>query len=135
MVSGTPFQLADIEAEWPRIRPLVSGVDPDDNDGEVLRRECRENRALCLISGDGVLVVNLQPDNYGRGELELFVWLAASWSAQGAIQRNEAHLDAIAKELGAVRIVFQSVRPGMRKVLGPQWAVRHTTYERAVNHG
>ncbi len=133
MISGTPFQLADIDAEWWRIEPLVTGVDPSDNAGDDLRACCREGRALCLISSDGVLVLNLLPDRFGRGELELFVRLAASWGSTGSIQRNDAHLDAIAKELGATRIVFQTIRPGMRKVLGAEWSIRYTAFERVVN--
>lgn len=132
MISGTPFALADIDAEWHRIGPLVEGVDPRDNAGHDLRRCCREGSALCLISRDGVLVVSLNPDRYGTGELELFVRLAASWSASGAIQRNDAHLDAIAKDMGAVRIVFQTRRPGMTKVLMPEWRMMFTTFERDV---
>lgn len=132
MISGTPFRLVDIEAEWGQIEPLVKGVDPSDNAGDDLRACCREGRALCLISDDGVMVLNLIPSRFGRGELELFVRLAASWGETGSIQRNDAHLDAIAKELGAVRIVFQTLRPGMRKALGPEWSVRYTAFERAV---
>ncbi len=135
MISGTPFLLADIDAEWHRIGPLVQGVDPRDNAGEDLRRCCREGTALCLISSDGVLAVSLHPDRYGTGELELFVRLAASWSETGGtIQRNDAHLDAIAKELGATTLVFRTLRPGMVKVLHPEWSVRCTEFERAV-HG
>ena len=133
MVSGTPFVLADIDAEWHRVGPLVQGVDPRDNAGEDLRQDCREGRALCLISGDGVLVVNLQPDRYGTGDLELFVRMAASWGDRGTIQRNEAHLDAIARELGAKRLVFHTLRPGMSKVLMPEWSVAYTVFERNVN--
>ncbi len=132
MISGTPFLLADVDAEWHRIGPLVQGVDPRDNAGEDLRRCCREGTALCLISSDGVLVVSLHPDRYEIGELELFVRLAASWGKEAAIQRNEAHLDAIAKELGACRLIFRTLRPGMAKVLLPEWKVRCTEFERKV---
>lgn len=132
-MSGTPFALVDIDAEWHRVGPLVVGIDPSDNAGDELRRECREGRALCFVSSDGVMVVNLLPDRYGRGELELFVRMVASWGEKGSIQRNDAHLDAIARDLGAVRIVFQTLRPGMSKVLGPAWSVRYIAYERAVN--
>lgn len=134
-VSGTPFRIVDIDEEWGRIGPLVQGVDPYDNAGQDLRRCCRENRALCLISeADGALVLSLEPDRYGRGELELFVRLAASWGPGGSIQRNDAHLDAIARGMGAVRIVCYSARPGMRKALGPEWVTRYIAFERAV-HG
>ena len=133
MISGTPFTIVDIDEEWPFIGPLVAGLDPRDNAGDVLRRDCREGTALCLTSDDGLLVVSLQPDRYGSGELELFVRLAVATGERGSIQRNDAHLDAIARELGATRLVFFTQRPGMHKVLNPEWRVRYTAFERAVN--
>lgn len=135
MISGTPFVLADIDAQWHRIGPLVADVDPRDNRGDELRQCCRDGRALCMISDDGFMVLSLEPDAYGTGELELFVRIAAAWGARGTIQRNDAHLDAIARELGAKRIVFRTLRPGMTKVLHPEWSVRYTEFERAVNDG
>lgn len=133
MISGTPFSIVDIDESWSKISPLVEGVDPRDNAGEDLRRDCREGRALCLISDDGVLVISLRPDRYGNGDLELFVRMAASWGDRGTIQRNEAHLDVIARELGAKRLVFHTQRPGMIKVLRPEWSVAYTVFERVVN--
>lgn len=133
MISGTPFRIVDIDAEWPRIEHMAVGVDPMDNAAEDLRRDCREGRALCLMSDDGLLVVSLQPDRYGSGDLELFVRLAVSCGERGSIQRNEAHLDAIAQELGAKKLVFHTLRPGMHKVLTPTWNVRYTAFERQVN--
>lgn len=132
MISGTPFVITDIDAEWHRVGPVAIGVDPMDNAGEDLRRCCREGRAICLTSPDGVLVVSLEPDRYGLGELELFVRLAAAWGPSGTIQRNDAHLDAIARDMGAKRIVCHAVRRGMRKAL-PGWTERYTAFERAVN--
>ena len=134
MISGTPFQITDIDAEWWRIAHMVIGVDPRDNAGDDLRQRCREGLALCLTSADGLLVISLQPDRYGSGELELFVHMACADGERGSIQRNDVHLDAIARELGATRLVFQTIRPGMHKVLNPEWRVRHTTFERDV-HG
>lgn len=134
MISGTPFQIVDVDDWWYRIGPLVAGVDPRDNAGDDLRRDCREGRALCLISDDGLVVVTLQPNRYGSGELELFVRMAVAKGEKGSIQRNDAHLDAIARELGATRLVFHTLRPGMHKVLNPEWKVRYTAFERAV-HG
>lgn len=135
MISNTPFLLTDIDAEWHRIGPLVAGVDPRDNAGDELRQCCRDGKALCMISGDGFMVASLEPDAYGTGELELFIRMAASWGKRGTIQRNDAHLDAIARELGAVRIVFHTLRSGLHRVLCPGWTVRYTVFERAVNDG
>lgn len=135
MISGTPFKIVDIDGWWSRICPLVEGVDPRDNAGHDLRQDCRDGRALCLVSeSDGVLVVSLQPDRYGSGDLELFIRMGAAWGERGSIQRNEAHFDAIAKEMGATKVVLHTLRPGMTKVLGPAWQVRYTAFERPV-HG
>lgn len=135
MISGTPYLITDIDSEWHRIGPLVAGVDPRDNLGDELRQCCREGKALCVTSEDGFVVLSLVPDPYGTGELELFIRMAVSWGARGVIQRNDAHLDAIARELGAKRLVFRTLRPGMHKVLNPEWSVRHTEFARAVNDG
>ncbi len=134
MISGTPFWIADIDVHWEWIGPLVAGVDPSDNAGDDLRASCHEGRALCLISDDGLLIVELQPSRYGNGELDLFVRMAVSRGERGSIQRNDAHLDAIANELRATRLVFHTRRPGMHKVLNPEWSVSYTAFERAV-HG
>lgn len=134
MISGTPFRIVEIDDHWPEIGPMVLGVDPHDNAGDDLRLDCREGRALCLLSDDGLMVVNLQTCRYGSGELELFVRMAVSKGAMGSIQRNDAHLDSIAREMGATRLVFHTLRPGMHKVLNPEWKVRHTVFERRV-HG
>jgi hypothetical protein len=132
MISGTPFRIADIDKEWHRIKPLALKADPSDNEGEHLRQTCRGGGGLCLVSGDGVLILSLVSDRYGRGT-ELFVRLAASWSENGAIQRNDEHLDAIARELGAHKIVCFTARKGMERALGPEWSLRYMAFERDVN--
>jgi hypothetical protein len=131
MISGTPFQIVDAGENWAWIGPMVEGVDPSDNAGHGLRRDCEDGKALCLVSDDGLLVVELQPDRNGNG-LELFVRMTVARGAKGTIQRNDAHLDAIAREMGAKKIVFHTYRPGMGKVLSPNWRVQFTSFERAV---
>jgi hypothetical protein len=134
VISGTPFTIVEnVDAAWPQIAPLVAGVDPVDNAGDDLWRECREGRALCLTSEDGLLVVSLQPSWDGSGTTELFVRMAVARGSRGTIQRNEAHLDAIAREMGATKIAFHTLRRGMSKALNPAWAERYTAFERAVN--
>ncbi len=131
MISGTPFTIIDAAENWQWIAPLVEGVDPSDNAGHGLRQDCENGTALCLVSDDGLLVIELQPDRSGNG-LELFVRMTVAQGARGTIQRNDAHLDAIAREMGAKKIVFQTYRPGMSRVLGPDWHVQYTTFERTV---
>ena len=129
MISGTPFLIVDAGENWGWIGPLVEGLDPSDNAGHGLRQDCESGKALCLVSDDGLLVVDLQDNGNG---LELFVRAAVAQGARGSIQRNDAHLDAIAREMGAKKIVFQTYRPGMSKLLGPDWQVQCTTFERTV---
>jgi hypothetical protein len=132
MISGTPFHIANIDEEWHRIKPLALKADPSDNEGEHLRQTCRSGGALCLVSDDAVLVLSLISDRYGRGT-ELFVRLGASWGEHGAIQRNDEHLDAIARELGAHKIVCFTARRGLEHALGPEWSLRYVAFEREVN--
>jgi hypothetical protein len=130
MISGTPFTIVEPTPEnWAWIGPLVQGVDPSDNAGHGLRQTWEDGSALCLVSDDGLLVVELQPNGNG---LELFVRMVVAQGARGSIQRNDAHLDAIAREMGAKKIVFHTYRPGMSKALGPDWRVQFTSFERAV---
>jgi hypothetical protein len=132
MISGTPFTIADIDTEWHRIGPLVLNVDPEDNEGEHLRQACRSGTSMCLVSSEAVLILALISDRYGNGT-ELFVRFTASWSGYGAIQRNDEHLDAIARELGARKIVCFAINRGMERVLGPKWHLRYMAFERDVN--
>ena len=129
MISGTPYRIVDIGDEWAWAGPLVQGVDPSDNAGHGLRQDCESGKALCLVSEDGLLVLELQDNGNG---LALFVRMAAARGATGSIQRNDAHLDAIAREMGAKTIVFHTYRTGMSRVLGPDWRVQFTAFERAV---
>lgn len=133
MISGTPFKIVDAEKEWGWIGPLAAGVDPGDNDGYGIWQSCKEGSALCLVSDEALLVVELQPS--GNGDLELFVRLTVARGEKGTIQRNDAHLDSIAREMGAKKIVFWTYRRGMHKLLGPDWNVQFTSFERAVKHG
>lgn len=132
MISGTPFRFGDLEEEWAWAGPLVEGVDPSDNAGHGVREACKAGTALCLVSDDGLLVLELQPSGNG---LELFVRLVIAQGERGTIQRNDAHLDLIAREMGAEKIVFHTYRRGMSKVLGPDWHEQHTVFERAVKNG
>ncbi len=129
MISGTPYRIVDIEDEWAWAGPLVQDVDPSDNAGHGLRRACEDGSALCLVSEDGLLVLELQDNGNG---LELFVRMAAARGAKGSIQRNDAHLDAIAREMGAKKIVFHTYRTGMSRVLSSDWHVQFTSFERVV---
>ena len=87
---------------------------------DEIRAQCETNRAWCLSCPDGMVVVELRP--YGN-ELELFIWVAVAWR-HGAVKRQIAGIEKIARDLGARTVAFQSRRRGWAKRLGSQWLPR-----------
>lgn len=88
---------------------------------EELQAECEAERAVCLGCEDGIVVVGLAPLN--GGTLEMFVWLAVAFK-HGAVERQDAALQAIARDLGAEAIAFCARRRGWVRRLGPEWTRR-----------
>jgi hypothetical protein len=120
--------LADIEDHWPRVGALAeAALAGDDYTPDNLRLECRENRALCFASSDGVAVVTLVPNRL-RNDLELVVLLAASVGPHGAVEAYLPSIERVARDLGAARIVFRSRRRGWLRHLPEGWALREVTY-------
>lgn len=133
--SGTTFHLVEIDAIWSKIATMAASViDGDDASSEDIRRECREGRALCFASVNGVVIATLVPNRL-RNDLELFVWLAVSWSGHGAFERCESEIDTIARELGASRVVFHTRRRGWEGKLGERWRLRHVAYVKELTDG
>jgi hypothetical protein len=64
-----------------------------------------------------MIVVDLRP--YGD-DLEMFVWIAIAFR-HGAFERQDAAVRAIARDLGAQTIAFQTRRRGWARRLGPEW--------------
>lgn len=87
---------------------------------DEIRAQCESNRAWCLGCPDGMVVVELRP--YADA-LELFVWIAVAWR-HGALERQAAGLERIARDLGARTIAFQSRRRGWARRLGSHWHPR-----------
>lgn len=119
MISGTEFTIEDSEMVSAACRGIRSGITVPSEIAEM-RAQCDRGLAMCLASPDGVVVVALQI--YGD-DLELFVWLAVAFR-HGAFQRQESALLAIARDLGAQTLAFQSRRAGWARRLGPQWQRR-----------
>lgn len=125
---GSTLRPVEVEEIWEKIAPIAARViDGDDATSEDIRRECREERALCFASVNGVVIATLLPNRL-RNDLELFVWLAVSWSGHGAFERCESEIDTIARELGAARVVFHTRRRGWDEKLGERWRLRHVAY-------
>ncbi len=131
----TTFRPVDVDAIWNRIKTAAERViDGDDATSEDITRECREGRALCFASVNGVVIATLLPNRL-RNDLELFVWLAVSWSGHGAFERCEPEIDTIARELGATRVVFHTRRRGWDGKLGERWRLRHVAYVKELCDG
>lgn len=81
------------------------------------------------MNADGIAVVTLRGGPMG---MRAFVLLAVSTSGLGAVQRNEAAMVEIARDMGASTLAFRSDRRGWRRALGPQWRRRGDLYERTV---
>jgi hypothetical protein len=107
-----------------KLRPEAEKVD---GGYEELLLELSDKRALCWRSKDAVLVLSLAPTS--RGERDLFVRAMVSIGAStDAIDEHLPHVERIAKDLGAARIRFRTMRRGFERAVGSRWRVSHTEY-------
>lgn len=114
MIAGTQFTIQPLPAL--RVRPnLTAGL------AEV-QAECEADRATCLVCEDVVIVFDLRARD---GALEMFVWLAVALK-HGAFERQAAAVCAVARDLGATTVAFESRRRGWARRLGPEWHPRGT---------
>lgn len=118
MIAGTAFtiQPPNMVAQACLAHGRQFGLSVDEI-GEI-QAECEANRAVCLACEDGVVVVGLEP--LQDDAVEMFVWLAVAFR-HGAVERQDAALRAIARDLGAEAIAFQARRRGWARRLGPEW--------------
>lgn len=121
MISGTSFTIED--ADFVRRAAPLAGRVLTASEIEEIEAECEANRAMCLACEDGMVVVQLQAL---ATSLELFVWLGIAFR-HGAFERQVAALLAIARELGADTLAFETNRRGWARRLGPEWTRRGTT--------
>ncbi len=127
------MQLTDISLVWPEIRVKAEkALDGGNISADNMYRECLRGRALCFSSDDGVIIVALDPNEY-KNDFELLVLLAVGWGKHGAFDRNQKHVDQIARDLGASRVVFTTRRKGWERRLGPEWSLRSVTYVKEVS--
>lgn len=129
MIAGTQFEFDDPAM----IAQAVLAKRPGDmtfSEIEDMVAECEAERAACLTCEDGLLVISGEPLN--GGGLELYVLLAVAFR-HGAVERQDAALRAIARDLGARTIAFRTRRRGWARRLGPEWKRRGTDeFVRAV---
>lgn len=122
MIAGTEFTfrppefaahvLADVD---PRIAPPV--------EIDRIRAECEADRACCLACDDVMVVFDLRNRD---GQLEMFIQAVVALR-HGAYERQAAAVHAIARDLGAATIAFESRRRGWSRRLGPEWHPRGTS--------
>lgn len=129
------LQLADFDRVWPKIeraaRKAFVGADWIADD---LREVCRQRAALCFSCEHGVVVAELAR-NFYRHEFELIVLFAASIGPHGAVVEYLPEIEELARELGAVRIVFWSHRRGWDRHLPPGFKLRRIEYALEVTNG
>jgi hypothetical protein len=128
VISGTDFLIAAPGVVGEVCRILPPGV-ANASEIEEIQAKCAAKQALCLVCEDVMLVVELR----ARAPLlELFVWIAVALR-HGAVERQLAAVLAVAQDMGAHTVAFQSRRRGWARRLGPQWTPRGTSeFVRAV---
>jgi len=127
--------IADIDEVWPAIEEKALAVMASDEYGpEDLKSDCREGRALCFATAEGVMVVTLGP-NRARKDLEMCVWLAVALDGEGLTAKYMPEIESLAHQLGASRVVFHTRRPGWSRHLDSRWRLRSITYEMELANG
>lgn len=129
MISGTEFTIEDphmVSAACRGVSPNIASA----SEIAEMAHECENAQALCLACGDGMIVVDVRPNG---ADFEMFVRLAIAFR-HGAVERQDAALRSIARDLGAQTIAFESRRRGWARRLGPEWQRRGSReFVRSVN--
>lgn len=115
MIAGTRFQIVDIDDVWPRIAQRARRCRADPDVLQDARARCHAGGdAVCLEGPDGVLIMA------AAGPVAM-VLLAVSSGLPGAFHREEEAMLAIARDLRAQTVTFQTDRRGWARLLGPAW--------------
>ena len=112
------FKLVDIRLAWDEIKPHVEALKGRysfDWRPEDVYAQCLTGRAFCYVCDDGFMIVKPQENQFTL-EKELFMWIGIGWSGEDLINEYYEDTCAIAKEIYATKIVFDSSREGFRKV-------------------
>jgi len=125
MIAGTTFQFED--PTMVARACLAHGRQFGVSVSEIaeIQAECEAERAVCLACEDGVLVITLGALNDPHDGFEMYVLLAVAFS-HGAVERQDAALQTLARDLGADAIAFRARRRGWARRLGPEWKRRGT---------
>ncbi|WP_031431833.1 hypothetical protein [Methylomicrobium agile] len=111
------FELVDIRLVWDRIKADVDALKAEYNldwRSEDVYAQCLMGRAFCYVCPDGFVIVKPQENPFTLAK-ELFVWICVG---RGGDDLNEYYPDicAIAKDIYATAIIFESPRPGFRRL-------------------
>jgi hypothetical protein len=120
-IAGTHFHIADIDDVWPRIATRAQRCRCDPAFLRDLRCRCHASGdAVCLQGPEGVVIMSAAGTE--DGHLRATVLLAVSCTGQpGAFRREEEAMLAVARDLGASELCFQTDRRGWARMLGPAW--------------
>lgn len=111
------LKLVDIRLAWNAIKHDVAKLQALYNldwRPEDVYAECRAGASFCYMCDDGFLIVRPQENRFTLAK-ELFVWICVS-RAQDGLTEYRSDINAIAKDIHATSIIFESPRDGFRKL-------------------
>lgn len=130
MIAGTSVRLADVIEAWPRHAARIARCGCDAGTLHWIYQRCVSGLAVCLECEDGMAVI--EPRATPEGTIDARVLLAVSTGQHGALERQEAALLVIARELGTERVSFRTDRAGWARLLGPEWQRTDDLFWRTV---
>lgn len=116
-MKNTRFELVDIRLAWDRIKADVIELKTRYNldwRPEDVYAQCLIGRAFCYVCQDGFIIVKPQENQFTLAK-ELFVWICVSRASDG-LTEYYPDICAIAKDIYATAIIFESPRDGFRKL-------------------
>lgn len=122
MIAGTEFTFRPPEFVAHACRDLRPGI-ATPTEIDRIQAECEADRACCLACDDVMVVFDLRNRD---GQLEMFIQAVVALR-HGAYERQAAAVHAIARDIGAATIAFESRRRGWSRRLGPEWHPRGTS--------
>lgn len=109
--------LVDIRLVWDSIKPNIEQLRVQwsfDWRAEDVYAQCLIGRAFCYTCADGFIIVKPQENQYSLSK-ELFVWICYSRANNGLVDYFP-DINALAKDIYATRIIFESPREGFRRL-------------------
>lgn len=127
MIAGTGFRLVDVDDVWPRYAARAARCGADAEHLRWVVARCQAQMAVCLECDDGIVVLTaVWP--------QVRLLLAVSQDGgTGVLQRREAEVLAVAKDLGGTVLSFRTDRVrAWSRVLGPAWQREDDRFWRSI---